>query len=70
MGKMHPKHAWDNLHHFFHISSASLFQSNVTPAAKSLLAGLGFLDAEPAEMSIFRWRISGVIPAGRRFEQA
>lgn len=36
---------------FFHAFSASLFQSNVTPAAKCLLAGLGFLDAEAAEMS-------------------
>lgn len=50
--------------HFFHVSSASVFQNNVTPPAKSLLAGLGFLDAEPAEMSIFSWRIGAVIPAG------
>lgn len=70
MDRTHPKHSWDNLLHFFHVSLASLFQSNVTPAAKSLLAGLGSLDAEPAEMSVFRRRIGVVIPAGRRSEQA
>lgn len=37
MGRKHPKHTWDNLLHFFHVSSASWFQSNMAAAAKSLL---------------------------------
>lgn len=53
-GRACPKHPGENLLHFSHVSSTSLFQSNVAPAAKSVLAGLGLPDAEPAEVSVSR----------------